>query len=29
LIVALFLLASPFIPYLRKKREEIPKDEIS
>jgi len=29
LIVALFLLASPFIPYLRKKREEIPKEEVS
>jgi putative tricarboxylic transport membrane protein len=29
LIVALFLLVSPFIPYLRKKREEIPKEEIT
>ncbi len=29
LIVALFLLASPFIPYLKKKREEIPKEDIS
>jgi putative tricarboxylic transport membrane protein len=29
LIIALFLLVSPFIPYLRKKREEIPKKEIS
>jgi putative tricarboxylic transport membrane protein len=28
LIIALFLLVSPFIPYLRKKREEIPKEEI-
>jgi putative tricarboxylic transport membrane protein len=29
LIIALFLLISPLIPYLRKKREEIPKEEIS
>jgi putative tricarboxylic transport membrane protein len=29
LIIALFLLVSPFIPYLRKKRKEIPKDENS
>ncbi len=29
LIVALFLLVSPFIPYLRKKREELPKEEIA
>jgi len=29
LIIALFLLVSPFIPYLRKKREEIPKEEIT
>lgn len=29
LIIALFLLGSPFIPYLRKKREEIPKEEIT
>jgi putative tricarboxylic transport membrane protein len=29
LIIALFLLVSPLIPYLRKKREEIPKEEIT
>ncbi len=29
LIVALFLLASPLLPYLKKKREEIPKEDIS
>jgi putative tricarboxylic transport membrane protein len=29
LIAALFLLVSPFIPWMRKKREEIPKEEIS
>jgi putative tricarboxylic transport membrane protein len=29
LIIAFFLLVSPLIPYLRKKREEIPKEEIA
>jgi len=29
LIIALFLLVSPIIPYLRKKREEIPKEEVT
>ena len=29
LIIALFLLVSPFIPWMRKKREEIPKEEIA
>ncbi len=29
LVIALFLLISPLIPYLRKKREEIPKEDIS
>jgi len=29
LIIALFLLVSPFLPYLRKKREELPKEEVS
>jgi putative tricarboxylic transport membrane protein len=29
LIIALFLLISPLVPYLRKKREELPKEEVS
>jgi putative tricarboxylic transport membrane protein len=29
LIIALFLLVSPFIPYLKKRREEIPKEDVS
>ena len=29
LIVALFLLVSPLIPYLRRKRQELPKEEVS
>ena len=29
LIIAFFLPVSPFIPYLRKKREELPKEEVT
>jgi putative tricarboxylic transport membrane protein len=29
LFIGLFLLVSPFIPYLRMKREEIPKEEFT